>query len=62
MKLFVMFIMVAAVVIFAPLGFVWSLNTLFHLDLDYTFETWAAALIFTGAVSGQGLSVSKKKE
>ena len=34
------------VVLFVPIIFIWSLNTLFPvLAIPYTFETWLAALI-----------------
>ena len=61
-KLILLITLVVLIVVFVPLGFVWSLNILFGFHLDYTMETWAASLIFTGAVSGQGLKLSNKKE
>jgi len=36
-------------IIFAPFIVIWALNTLFGLGIAYTFWTWLAALIITGA-------------
>ena len=57
-KTFLWLAFVVSIIILVPLGFVWSLNVLFHLGLDYNFETWTAAIIFTAAVSGQGVRLS----
>lgn len=48
-------------VIIGPLATIWALNTLFPaLAIPVTLETWAAALILSGVVSGQGLSFKSK--
>lgn len=54
-------VLVVALVIFGPLLFIWSLNTLFPvLAIDYTLKTWFAALVVHGAVGGAKYSSSKK--
>lgn len=41
--LFVMFVL--ALIVFVPIYFIWTLNTLFPaLAIGYTFKTWVAAL------------------
>lgn len=42
-------ILVLLMVIFWPFIMVWSVNTLFATAIAYSFETWLAALILTGA-------------
>jgi len=32
--------------IFGPILFIWSLNTLFNMNILYTFNTWLASYIF----------------
>lgn len=49
------------VVVFGPLCTIWALNTLFSLNIVYTFETWVASIILTSIVSGNGVSASFKK-
>lgn len=46
-------IIAALIIIFAPFATIWSLNTLFALSIEYTFDTWCAALIL-GSVAGGG--------
>ena len=49
-------VLLLAVVIAAPLALIWSLNTLFTgLNIPYTFETWAAALIISSMLSATGV-------
>ena len=50
MKEFLMasFIFLAiGVIVFGPLVTIWSLNTLFNLNIAYNFSTWAASLFIT---------------
>jgi hypothetical protein len=45
--------------IFMPLAFVWSLNTLFPmLAIPYTFSTWAASVIIVGLLSNDHVKAS----
>ena len=53
-------IFVAGVIVFVPLGFIWSLNVLFPaLSIPYTFNTWLAALFITSLI-GSGLAKANK--
>lgn len=36
---------IIALVIFGPLATIWSVNTLFGTNIDYTFDTWVATVI-----------------
>ena len=49
-KVFVISAIVLFVIIGGPLLSIWSLNTLFKLDIEYSFDTWLAALLLMGAV------------
>ena len=61
MKVLLLLAFALFMVFIGPLATIWSLNTLFPvLAIPVTFETWAAALILGGLVSGQGLSFSSK--
>ena len=48
---------IVALIVFAPLATIWSLNTLFALAIPYNFATWFAAFwltaVFTAKVSKQ---------
>lgn len=52
-------LIIAAAVIFGPLALIWSLNTLFLLNIPYTLTTWAAALVLGAAVAPK-MSSSKE--
>ena len=43
----------ALFIIAIPFGSIWSLNTLFGLNIDYNLETWLASLFLTSIVTGQ---------
>jgi len=49
---------VILVLVFMPFGIIWSLDTLFHLGIPYTWKTWGAAG-FLWSLFG---NVSKKGE
>ena len=36
---------ILAVIVIAPLGLIWSLDTLFGLAIPYTLKTWTATLV-----------------
>jgi len=38
------FVMLIAILIFGPIFTIWSLNTLFGLQIPVAFETWAAVI------------------
>lgn len=51
--LFILF--VAVIVIFAPFGFIWSLNTLFPvLAIEYSLKTWLATIAFMLFIKSPG--------
>lgn len=45
----VFFILLAVYII--PCGFIWSINTLFQLNLDYSFENILASFLFLSFIS-----------
>ena len=45
-------ILVAFLVFLGPTIFIWSLNTLFNLGIDYNFNTWAATAFLSSLISG----------
>ncbi len=57
--LFVLFVAIALVILL-PLATIWSLNTLFPaLDIQYTVETWLAAVFLSNGVFGKYVKLSK---
>lgn len=38
-------------IVFGPILFMWSLNTLFLLNISYTFNNWLAVYIFLSILS-----------
>lgn len=48
---FFILLLLVFVVLFAPFGTIFMLNTLFSLGLAYTFKTWLAALILNGMLT-----------
>lgn len=36
--------LIIAILVFAPLATIWSVNTLFSLGIEYTFKTWLATV------------------
>ena len=52
-------LLLAALVVFGPLGILWSLNTVFPaLAIPYTFWTWLAVVVFY-VLSKSSVSVKK---
>ena len=47
------------IIVFGPLVTIWSLNTLFHLNIEYSFWTWLAMAWLGGVLSA---SKFKNKE
>jgi hypothetical protein len=54
-------ILAVLVIVFGPLLTIWAINTLFALNIAYTFETWGAAIILTSVITGKGIEASFKK-
>lgn len=56
------FIVLAVALIFlGPIITIWSLNTLFNLNIDYTFGTWLATAWLQMVTVGNVVSAVKKK-
>ena len=55
MKLVLIIIVITTALVLGPIALIWSLNTLFHLGIPYSFSTWAAALLLAGAVSSSNM-------
>lgn len=50
-------LIVVASIVCLPIGFIWSINTLFPLlCIQYKFSTWAAALFILGIFAGGKIS------
>lgn len=47
-------------VVLMPYAAIWSLNTLFALTIPFTFDTWCAAVVLSGIVSGNHFVTFKK--
>jgi hypothetical protein len=43
-----------------PICTIWSLNTLFSLEIPYTFETWAAVIWLMTVFHGIRITLSKR--
>jgi 5-bromo-4-chloroindolyl phosphate hydrolysis protein len=39
-------------VVFGPILVIWSLNTLFKLNIEYNFNTWAATAFLSSVIAG----------
>nr|QMP83201.1 MAG: hypothetical protein [Caudoviricetes sp.] len=44
-------ILLAVYIIIIPCGFIWSINTLFQLNIEYDFENIAAAFLLLSVLS-----------
>jgi hypothetical protein len=60
MKVLFIIIIVAAVLIGAPLMTITALNTLFGLTIEFNFMTWLSAF-WLSAIVGGGFYASRKK-
>lgn len=59
-KAVLLIIFAVAIVVFAPFASIWALNTLFPaLNIAYTFDTWLAALLLSGALGGSSVRFRK---
>jgi hypothetical protein len=62
MKILILLAIVIAVAFIMPVAFIFSLNALFpSLAIPLTFDTWMAALILSGVISGNGISFGGNK-
>ena len=54
--------LIIAILVFAPLVTIWSMNTLFNLGIGYTFKTWLATVwIQMVTFGGVTSSINNKK-
>jgi hypothetical protein len=60
LKILLLIAFVILLIVLAPVATIWSLNTLFALNIPIGFDTWFAAL-FLGGVVGGTTGVSFKK-
>ncbi len=60
-KVLLIVVLAVAIIILMPCATIWALNTLFPaLAIPLTFDTWCAAVILGGVVSGStGVSFKK---
>lgn len=53
--------LVLLLIVIMPFAAIWSLNTLFPaLAIPFTFDTWCAAVVLSGVVSGNQFVSFKK--
>lgn len=53
--------LVLLLIVLMPYAAIWSLNTLFPaLAIPFTFDTWCAAVVLSGVVSGNQFVTFKK--
>jgi len=52
-------LLIVALIVFLPLGLIWSLNTLFGLAIAYSFKMWLAAFVLL-TVFPRGISKDRK--
>ena len=50
-----------AIIILWPLAIIWALNTLFALSIGYTFWTWLAVLVVSGAINAGRVNATKTR-
>ena len=53
---------IITLIILGPLVTIWSLNTLFNLNIDYTFYTWLAMAWLSLATFGSVTSAVRNKD
>lgn len=56
--LFILLILILSIL--SPFVFIWSLNTLFGLNIAYGFFEWLSALFFLGMINGGGIKFRKE--
>ena len=57
----ILIVIFALIMLFvSPILFIWSLNTLFELNIAYGFLEWLAALLLVGMVTGNGVKFKSK--
>ena len=51
--------LVIGIIVFGPLATIWSLNTLFNLNIAYNLSTWAASFFITATFSANQIKYKK---
>ena len=51
-KMILIIVLAAFFIVFGPIVVIWSMNTLFSLNIDYNFNTWAATAFLSSLISG----------
>jgi len=51
-KILVLVVLALVLIVLMPYAAIWSINTLFALTIPFTFDTWCAAVVLSGIVSG----------
>lgn len=60
-KILVIVGLILVLIVLMPWAAIWALNTLFPaLAIPFTFDTWCAAVILSGIVSGNNFVTFKK--
>lgn len=59
-KILMLVVLALVLIILMPYAAIWSLNTLFTLTIPFTFDTWCAAVVLSGVVSGNQFVSFKK--
>lgn len=57
---FWLIVVIVIMTIVSPILFIWSLNTLFALNIAYGFLEWLAALLILGVLRGDGVKFKKE--
>jgi hypothetical protein len=59
-KILLIVVFILALFVLMPYAAIWSLNTLFSLAIPFTFDTWCAAVVLSGIVSGNNFVSFRK--
>ena len=59
-KILMVVVLFLVLIVLMPYAAIWSLNTLFALTIPFTFDTWCAAVVLSGIVSGNNFVTFKK--
>lgn len=58
----ILILFLIGIVVISPFITIWSLNTLFALDIDYTIWTWLAMVWLSMVTFGGIISVIRKRD
>ena len=60
-KVILLVILLAIIIVFAPLATIWSLNVLFGMAIEYNFWTWLATVWLSSVTFGGVQAAVKAK-